>query len=296
MLAIIIKYQGNWLFLFQNRPIMKNKNLNHFWMLAALLLFAFYANSQKLPDVQLQSLRAPANVKIDGNPTEWGTLQAYNHATEVFYSIANNDENLYLIVQATDGDIINRIVGKGITFTIQKSGEKKGNGGKGITYPVVAAKNGITFNLRNGIILDTTPKIADSLMRINNELLNRVHRWINVIGMSGLVSEIRADSILSVDNPDNIKAAEAFNNRRVYTFEVSIPLKHLHLSKNEAPKFDYLIIVNGLTGFKMTVKAPQNQTPEQIAFTQRMQTYASTQTSRMSLPTDFWGEYILVKN
>ena len=58
------------------------------------------ANAQKLPNVQQASLRAPENVKVDGKPTEWGDkLQAYNKATDVFYTIANDYNNLYLIIQ-----------------------------------------------------------------------------------------------------------------------------------------------------------------------------------------------------
>ena len=49
------------------------------------ILFAvitFTATAQKLPNVQATSLRAPANIKIDGKATEWNDkFQAYNHST-----------------------------------------------------------------------------------------------------------------------------------------------------------------------------------------------------------------------
>ena len=45
------------------------------------ILFVLSANAQKLPNTQETSLRAPANLKVDGKPTEWNNqFQAYNKA------------------------------------------------------------------------------------------------------------------------------------------------------------------------------------------------------------------------
>jgi hypothetical protein len=51
-------------------------------LLLAVLAFA-NANAQKLPNVQQVSLRAPANIKIDGKATEWSGFKALNTATDV---------------------------------------------------------------------------------------------------------------------------------------------------------------------------------------------------------------------
>lgn len=48
------------------------------------LLYGFSVGAQKLPNLQQSSMRAPANIKIDGKPIEWGQYQAYNRATEIF--------------------------------------------------------------------------------------------------------------------------------------------------------------------------------------------------------------------
>jgi len=87
--------------------------------LPAFLLSVSFAYAQKLPSVQPNSLRAPANVKIDGIPTGWGeTLQAYNKSTELHYTIANDDENLYLTVQATNPRVIQKLLMTGLTFRL----------------------------------------------------------------------------------------------------------------------------------------------------------------------------------
>jgi len=94
--------------------------------------------AQKLPNVQLASVRAPADIKIDGKATEWNyPFQAYNRATDVFYTLSNDDDNLYLTLQATDEDIIRKIINGRISFTINKSGKKSEQDAVVITYPLI---------------------------------------------------------------------------------------------------------------------------------------------------------------
>jgi len=83
---------------------MKNPNtpiLNK--ALAALLLTAISIGvyAQKLPNVQLGSVQAPADIKIDGKTTEWhDQFQAYNRATDIYYTLSNNDNHLYSLQSA----------------------------------------------------------------------------------------------------------------------------------------------------------------------------------------------------
>src|ERR1700761_303273 len=100
------------------------------------------ASAQKLPNVQTASLRAPANMKIDGKATEWNNqFQAYNHATDIFYTISNDDSKLYLTVRATDKQVMNKILRGGVTFTVQPSGKKTDKDGISITYPLFDQKS-----------------------------------------------------------------------------------------------------------------------------------------------------------
>src|SRR5476649_2012908 len=115
-----------------------NKKLIPLKSIFSILLFGcsfLNAVAQKLPNVQTASVRAPANIKIDGKTTEWNnTFQAYNHATDIFYTVSNDDAKLYLTIQASDKLVINKIMSGGITFTIQKSGKKTDKDGISITY------------------------------------------------------------------------------------------------------------------------------------------------------------------
>ena len=86
-------------------------------LFAFLFCIAISADAQKLPTEQQVSLRAPAGLKIDGKATEWDNkFQAYNHHTDFYYTIANDDNNLYLIVQANEPAIIKRILKGGIAL------------------------------------------------------------------------------------------------------------------------------------------------------------------------------------
>ena len=78
---------------------------------ALLILFScviLSAAAQKLPKVQRASLYAPENIKVDGMLNEWDDkLQAYNYATDVYYTISNDDKNLYITLKATKDYIVN---------------------------------------------------------------------------------------------------------------------------------------------------------------------------------------------
>src|ERR1700743_1056296 len=101
----------------------------------ALGLFA-----QKLPNKQVASIRLPVDVKIDGRTSEWDNkFQAYNHAVEVYYTMANDDKNLYLAIQATYPAIIRKIIDGGINFSIMPLTTKDNT--VTITYPVFEPNN-----------------------------------------------------------------------------------------------------------------------------------------------------------
>src|ERR1700743_523372 len=187
------------------------------------------AVAQKLPNMQPSSIRAPANIRIDGKTTEWGNkFQAYNHATDIFYTVSNDDAKLYLTVQAADRLVINKIMSGGITFTIQKSDKKTDKGGISITYPL--------FEKRNKLFIPPTTKEseAESMMNIYNKSLD-ASKYLGVNGIKTL------DPLITISNTDGIRVAELFDNKMRYTYELAIDLKLLGPQANDASKFAYHI-------------------------------------------------------
>src|SRR4051812_17797198 len=93
-------------------------------LLATLIFINVYA--QKLPNVQQTSIRAPANIKIDGKLTEWNDhLQAKNSVDGLLYTISNNDDNLYLTIVAPYKEASYKALRGGITFSVSKILDKK---------------------------------------------------------------------------------------------------------------------------------------------------------------------------
>jgi len=262
------------------------------------------AFAQKIPNKQVISVRAPENVKIDGKPTEWGDqLQAFNTATEIFYTIANDDENLYLIVQSKDQNIMRRIINGGITLAIQKTDKKSDNGAARIKFPYFEKGKSVSVelyqNFENGPRKDPNGHIADSLKEVNNKRLRSNVKWIYTSGLFG------KDSVISIYNNLGIEAANGFDNKKndkVYTSELAVSLNLLGLSAKNASKFYYHIIVNGdpnkysLTASFGTLKGTNKDgTAMNQAQLDALGESLKLSAAMSSTTTDFRGEYTLTK-
>lgn len=264
-----------------------------------LIFVAFNGQAQKLPNIQQVSLRAPAGIKIDGKATEWtGKLQAHNKAVDVTYAIANDDENLYLVIQAAKPRIVTKIIDVGVALIISKNDKKKAGAKENITitYPILDvipaqrmlwyAGSKATSELpiartlkRDTAQYSTTP--VDSLVAIANNLFDINSKMIGVTGISSI-----KDSTISVYNEERIKTAARFDNLGVYTYELAIPLKHLGLSTTTAKKFNYSIrLESRLARFKPNTKIVYMY-PDGIMTDIDID---------LDSTTDFWGTYTLAK-
>jgi len=233
-------------------------------------------------------IRAPSNVKVDGKDTEWhNQFQAYNSATEVFYTMANDNENLYLSIQATQPDIINKIMSGGITFTIQKTTKKDEKNSINITYPVTENTPYFSLRKKKNAVEDTTAKTADSVMKRNNALIAKSCKWIRVTGIPGV------DSLTSIYNVNGIKAAGLFDNKKVYTCEFSIKLEQLKLAIASGQSFNYHIRLNGSKTPVMFTAVSASQGNEAVM--QQFIEKVNAMGIQQAAATDFWGEYRLVK-
>jgi len=265
-----------------------------FPVILLLIFWNLTISAQRLPNIQQTGLRAPAGIKIDGKATEWDNkFQAYNKATDVFYTIANDDDNLYLTIQTPDPDVIHKIVNGRISFTINKSGKKNEDDAVVISYPIFDRKDRPALSYRNKPKFitgsATSLKQADSIMYLNNKRMNEKAKLIKVTGVKGL------DTLISAYNEDGIKAAAAFDNQVVYTCEIAVALKVIGLTINDPAKFSYNVRLNGLAfddipGINVT-RAP-NGTIIGVDINRKDMTPGS---QGLGSPTDFWGEYTLVK-
>jgi hypothetical protein len=274
------------------------KKLNNAFSIILIAIIPFAANAQKQPNVQQSSLRTPGDIKIDGKATEWNDqFQAYNHATNLFYTITNDDDDLYLIIQATKPRIIEKILAVGVTLIINKNGETsyKAKENTIVTFPVLSARDAQHILSASGVktfnatiqtsgrtdAADDKIKQPDSLVTLANKLFVANSNTIKIKGMTGVPDTI------SIYNEYKIKAAAAFDNNGTYTYELAIPLKLLALSLNNMDKFSYGIqLKSRLDDFKKgnLMVYRYGAAGNQIDANQDLDS-----------TTDFWGEYTLVK-
>jgi len=262
-------------------------------------LISTTAYSQKLPNVQVNSLFISQKIKIDGKADEWAyKLQAYNKATEIFYSIGNDNDNLYLIIQVTKPDIIQKATLGGITFSIKNGDKKNDNEAIGITFPIYEKGASYQINLTNkpDVTLDTAKnKIQiDSFVNAVNQKIGENYKLIGVEGIKTI------EPTISVYNEEKIKAVALVNYQTtyVYTYELSLPLKYLNLRSEQLQQFKYNIKLNGAATNHSTVGLSGGGRFINVYDSNGNAINAVPllpQTMAIMYPTDFWGKYTLAK-
>ena len=207
------------------------------------------------PKIQQAGLRAPANIKIDGQTSEWpnNKLQAYNSDNRIEYTICNDDDNLYLTVRTAGHNALDKIMYNGLIFNINhiEDAKKQDTSNVTVTFPIVSAKDGydITakathYNIqrfRNDSVSRVSRSTLDSLLHAANKKAAEIEKELKITG----VKEIK-DSLISVNNTMGIKAMGQFNKKMEYIYELAVPLKYLGLSIKKASKFSYSITLNSV--------------------------------------------------
>ncbi|MGY3215293.1 hypothetical protein [Mucilaginibacter sp. HD30] len=198
---------------------------------------AIASHAQNLPRVQTTGIKAPLDIKIDGKPTEWPQFEAYNNATEFFYTLSNDSNNLYLVVQATYHGIIQKIIDGGVTLSL-KSTEKGSNiPPVEITYPdvIVPYDEGVSSTLRNNKTLS-----EKQLSALNKRISEHI-KEIPLNGAKGI-----DNGKISIYNDFGITAIGLIDDKKVYTYELALPLKYISQVIDAEGKFSYRMTVNGL--------------------------------------------------
>jgi hypothetical protein len=247
-----------------------------------LLLLAgiFFANAQaqKLPNVQEVSLQAPANIKIDGKAQEWGDFKAYNKATSIAYTLADDADNLYLAIRSKDVTATAKIMAGGVTFSINTAGKKVADG-PALTYPVtnsgyqLGAGGSVHSNFK--LMLDSAD-IAAAIKQL------KVLKVLNFTGVQ--------DTVLSIYNEQAIQTTMLYQNGALIC-EIAIPKKHIGLAGFLKP-FAYQVKLNGVPNPQIPGAVPP---PPLTLNSSRPATHPLNIQVAISSPTYFWGEYTLSK-
>lgn len=205
-------------------------------LIAILIGCSFLAKAQKLPNKQEASVYAPSDLKIDGTAKEWNdTYQAYNHATETWYTIFNDEGNLYFIFRANEIEVIQKIITGGITIAISSVDKKSNLKPVSMTYPVVPFMNSqVNYDLKPTPLSDNDVKLINS--KINDHLKD-----IKITGVKSV-----PDSVVSIYNDLGIRGAHRVDNKKNYICEMALPLSYIKHLIDDKGTLAYRVQVTGI--------------------------------------------------
>jgi hypothetical protein len=195
---------------------------------AAIQLFAISAsNAQSPKSTTIPSLSAPpASVVVDGDAKEWGdTLRYYDKENKISYTLANDKDNLYMIMRIKDRVQQIRAIKAGVTFSIDTRGKKRNS--YSITFPVNLSAYSSDFNFHSVNSGPVNQKDRDQLTRDRSYSL----KGIKVDGFKDFES-----GMLSTTDNHGILADINYDAQGNLVCEAVIPLKNFHvddLTKNE---------------------------------------------------------------
>jgi lipoprotein-anchoring transpeptidase ErfK/SrfK len=186
--------------------------------------------SQKKAEI-IKTRWAEKSIEVNGILSDWkDSLDLYNADTKLFYSIANDHENIYLAVKNSSEDNLTKILARGISFTVNFENTKKI--APTVTFPV----------------LDRTPgkKQVEIEQPEAKEIQRRIISKIKEIKVEGFKELV--DGGISLYNTYGIKAAMSFDEKNNMIQEIAIPLRLLGIESGSTELITYRIRINGFQG------------------------------------------------
>ncbi|ERJ60142.1 hypothetical protein M472_15370 [Sphingobacterium paucimobilis HER1398] len=184
-----------------------------------------YAQKNKLPQVQQTSIWMEG-FEADGKLDEWQQpLQAYNDDTHIAYSLANDDQYLYLAVKS---DRTSKIFTGGITLEMVKDDENVA-----VTYPYNFSYN--KRKHRNTGLNPNTPKKISDLTEIEAygipDIKTNIIPLLNEYGLQAGLYYVK-------EGEGDEEEKEVF-----YTVEIAVPIQYLQITGSK--ELNYRIRLRG---------------------------------------------------
>ena len=159
---------------------------------------------------------ASNSVEIDGNLKDWSdSLRYYHENTRFSFNIVNNQEVLYVAIKSHDKQNLNRILARGISFSVNAEGKKKA--GPTVIFPVLQTRQPVK---------SVRPQ-QESKEKKQLEILSGIKK-INVTGFSEIL-----DGSISLANSYGIAAAAGFDKEDNLVLELAIPLQLLNITTDQ---------------------------------------------------------------
>lgn len=186
--------------------------------------------SQKKAEV-VKTIWAEKPILIDGFISDWkDSIQLYNEETKLYYSISNDQENIYFALKNTSEENLSKILARGISLSLNFENNK--TKAPTVTFP----------------ILDRTPgkKQAETEELDPKEIQKRIISKIKEIKVDGFKELV--DGGISLYNTYGIKAAMAFDENNDMIQEIAIPIRLIGIELGSTQLITYRIKINGFEG------------------------------------------------
>lgn len=215
-------------------------------LLLGVTLFAFSNSSAQ--DLTVLG-NAPTGLKIDGKLNEFtDTLTNYDKITKLYYHVAHDDKNLYVFLKANKQMEQNKILGGGVSISVNPTGKKKQIGI--VTFPVMDATAMMT-EMRTRMAqggqgqtgdatrAQKTPEERKKEMEAARKATLVRLKEIKVEGFKDITEEK-----ISIYNTYGIKTGINYDSKNALVYEVAIPLSLLNI--NDIDEFALNIKLNGI--------------------------------------------------
>jgi uncharacterized membrane protein YgcG len=181
----------------------------------------------------------PANITIDGDLKDWGdSLRYYNQDKQLNYSLANDQDNIYMAIRIGDRSQQIRVLRAGLTLSIDTRGKKKET--FSITFPV--GDQSIDTQVQEAADLqgnsDVNQQDRDDLAKARMTKL----REIRVVGFKDIEGET-----ITTSNTYGIKTAIDYDKDGNLVYEAAIPIKFFHADDLTKTEWAFNFKINGIT-------------------------------------------------
>ena len=258
---------------------MKNSLLLWFQLsLTCFCLFQLNISAAQTKSDEIVNQWAIKPLKIDGKLDDWGdTLKNYNEDTRFSFGISNDQETLYLAIKSKDRQNLNRILSRGITFSVNTEARKKP--GATIIFPVPN-----TGGQPKAMKALSKEEVKKNQQKMLSELTQ-----INVSGFADI-----KDGAVSIHNNYGISAAANLDAQETLIIEIAIPFQLLNI--NTQSQIACLMEINGIKQPRSTYNPNRDTRGGMYGYPSRDYDYdRRPAVNKQNLTTGFWIKTTLAK-
>jgi len=272
------------------------KRCRIFFIMLTGIFFISTLFAQKLPNKQTTSVWATFDLSSNHQPTNpFINPKAHNTATDLYYIIANDDRNLFIMLRATDPLIIRKIIYGNISIKLAANKNEIGDG-ISITCPLLERKDLGIFGLFK--VREELKSSPSEMKSYNDSLLTDINKRF-FAGSSSKITGVSSlkDSLFHINTATELQTDIHFDNNSSLSCFLKIPLKYFSsaIIKN---KIFYIVKLNGQfysSNTTLTMSADGLTTTRSTPGWSSVVVKNTPESVVLDYPTDFSGEYTLAK-